>query len=113
MSSGSLGPNPAPTVSVRRISEIHTREVLVVELEAFIQAGDREQILNSIFFLVVGALAATLIAWGTSGELSERALAVYVGVTVSLAIGSVTLGAVWWLERQRRIQARGRMLREQ
>lgn len=108
---GAPGPNPlAPVVILQRLERIGTVEMLVSDLEALVQAGEREQLAGQFFMLFSGALVATATAWGTADEVTDRAFGVYVGACLALGGLSFGMAAFWWLERRARVAIRRRLL---
>lgn len=88
----------SPHVSLSRIRQINTYEVMETDLMNLQTAGDREQTALAFLTFCAGVLIPTLISWATAAELTAQASGVYAGISSMFGLATMYFLVTWLRE---------------
>lgn len=99
-----------PRVTLRRIHQIHTLEIMLTDLDNLENLFAEEMQALAFATAALGALLGAVLGWASAGTLRPWAQSTYTAITAITAIGTLWFSIVWARKRRARKSLRDRLV---
>ncbi len=99
-----------PRVTLRRIEQIHTLEIMLTDLDNLETLFAEEMQALAFATAALGAFLGAVLGWASAGTLRPWAQSTYTAVTAVTAICTLWFGIAWARNRRKRKSLRDRLV---